>query len=201
MLSTAAATARITRNLSRALLASAQAAASLQQAGGIVHLAMQATASGVAGVARSLAKTMAASASALALRLSSAGKALQAVVSAKISAQHAGWLESVTRLHGLIAPLVNTFDGAGRALARSDGTVLQTIADTDAAVTITTTAAPTGAPGNSALTGEQAAWLEALARMYGVIDPYTESLGQRSDGTVTQTLTQTSTTVTATRVA
>ena len=54
--------------------------------------------------------------------------------------------------------------------------------------TPTSTAAPSGAPAVSALSEQQALWLERLARIHGLIDPLTVSDTERGDGTVQQTL-------------
>ena len=99
-----------------------------------------------------------------------------------LSPQHAAWLEGLARLHGLIDPLTVS------DTARSDGSVVQTVSQVGATVTITTTAAPSGAPAVSALSEQQALWLERLARIHGLIDPLTVSDSERGDGTVQQTL-------------
>ena len=102
-----------------------------------------------------------------------------------LSAQHAAWLEGLARVMGLIAPLQVTDSG------RSDGVVTQAWTTTAGATTITTSSRPTGAAGPSALTGQQAGWLEKLARAHGLIDPMTVSATSRSDGTMVQTIAQT----------
>ncbi len=100
----------------------------------------------------------------------------------RLSAQHAAWLEGIVRLHGLVDPLA-----VGPTL-RGDGTVVQSIADAAGVVTLTTIAAPTGIVEDSALTVEQAGWLEALARLHGLIDPLDVSTTSRGDGTVLQSI-------------
>lgn len=112
-----------------------------------------------------------------------------------LSAQHAAWLESLARLHGLIDPLVVGPTGRG------DGTAVQSVATAGTVVTLTTTAAPTGLPGPSALTIEQAGWLEALVRLHGLIDPLVVSTSSRGDGTLSQVLELVDDVVTVTREA
>ena len=112
-----------------------------------------------------------------------------------LSPQHAAWLESLARVHGLVAPLQVS------ATARGDGTVTQTLAQAGALTTITTTARPDGAAGASALSAQQAGWLEALLRVQGLIDPLQVSATARGDGTLTQTITEAAGTVTLERTA
>lgn len=98
-----------------------------------------------------------------------------------LSAQHAAWLEGLARVMGLVAPLQVT------AAGRGDGTVVQTWTNANDVTVVTTSAKPTGAAGPSALTTQQAGWLEALARAHGLIDPLTISPSGRTDGTLAQT--------------
>lgn len=98
-----------------------------------------------------------------------------------LSAQHAAWLEGLARVMGLIAPMQVTSAGRG------DGVVAQAWTTTAGMTTITTSAKPTGAAGPSALTTQQAGWLEALARAHGLIDPLTIGPTGRTDGTMAQT--------------
>lgn len=107
----------------------------------------------------------------------------------QLSAQHAAWLESIARLHGLLDPLT-----VGPT-QRGDGAVVQTIADSAGVITLTTITAPSGAAGDSALTDEQAGWLEALARLHGLIDPLEVSATGRGDGTLMQSISESSSTV------
>jgi hypothetical protein len=88
------------------------------------------------------------------------------------------------RLHGLIDPL-NVSN-----VARSDGTVVQTLTANAGDIIVTTISAPTGLGGGSALTGQEAAWLEKLARAYGLIDPLTVTETTRGDGTLAQTISE-----------
>jgi hypothetical protein len=111
-----------------------------------------------------------------------------------LSAQHAAWLEALARERGLIDVLT-----VSPAL-RSDGTLVQDISEAGAAVTVTTTAAPVGQPGASALTPTQAAWLEALVRHIGVIDPLTVTDSTIGDGTLLQSVQNDGTTTTVTRL-
>ncbi len=111
-----------------------------------------------------------------------------------LSAQHAAWLEGLARVMGLIAPLQVT------AAGRGDGVVVQAWTTTAGVTTITTSAKPTGAAGASALTTQQAGWLEALARAHGLIDPLTIGPTGRGDGTLAQTWAP-GATVTVTRTA
>lgn len=115
--------------------------------------------------------------------------------STRLSAQHAAWLEGVVRLHGLVDPLE-----VGPAL-RGDGTVVQSIGEVAGVVTLTTLAAPTGAIEDSALTLEQAGWLEALARLHGLIDPLVVDAVGRGDGTVQQTISTNGATMRVERLA
>ena len=98
-----------------------------------------------------------------------------------LSAQHAAWLEGLARVMGLIAPMQVT------AAGRGDGVVAQSWTTTAGVTTITTSVKPTGAAGPSALTTQQAGWLEALARAHGLIDPLTVGPTGRGDGTLVQT--------------
>lgn len=107
-----------------------------------------------------------------------------AVPATSLSAQHAAWLEGLARVLGLIAPLQVTDS------SRSDGVLTQAWTTTSGATTITTSSKPTGAAGASALTTQQAGWLEKLARAHGLIDPVTVSPTSRSDGTMAQTIAQ-----------
>jgi hypothetical protein len=118
----------------------------------------------------------------------------QASAGVGLSAEQHALLESLARVNGLVDPLTNT------PTTRGDGTLEQTISEAGATVTVTTVARPTGAPGPSDLTSEEAAWLEALARRFGLIDPMDVTVTQRSDGTLTQTIAEVGTTVTVTRV-
>lgn len=111
-----------------------------------------------------------------------------------ISAQHAAWLEGLARVMGLIDPMQVTASGRG------DGTVVQSWTNANNVTVITTSARPTGAAGASALTAQQAGWLEALARAHGLIDPLTISPAGRTDGTLAQTWAA-GNTVTVTRTA
>ena len=111
-----------------------------------------------------------------------------------LSAQHAAWLEGLARIMGLIDPMQVTASGRG------DGTVVQSWTNSNDVTVITTSAAPTGAAGPSALTAQQAGWLEALARAHGLIDPLTIRPTGRTDGTLAQTWAPGST-VTITRTA
>ena len=111
-----------------------------------------------------------------------------------LSAQHAAWLEGLARVMGLIDPLQVT------AAGRGDGTVVQSWTNANNVTVITTSAKPTGAAGNSALTAQQAGWLEALARAHGLIDPLTIGPTGRGDGTLAQTWAA-GNTVTVTRTA
>lgn len=104
------------------------------------------------------------------------------IASFALSAQHAAWLEALARLHGLIDPLTVTSTG------RSDGVLVQTFSEVAGVVTVTPVSVPSGAPGASALTAEQADWLEALARVHGLIDPQTVGPAGRTDGTLVQTI-------------
>lgn len=99
---------------------------------------------------------------------------------ATISPQHHAWLEALARVHGLVDPLAIGPTG------RSDGTLVQSVAGTGPVV-VTTLSGPTGAITASALTPQEAAWLEQLVRAYGVIDPLTVTAAGRSDGTLSQT--------------
>jgi hypothetical protein len=99
-----------------------------------------------------------------------------------LSPKHAAWLEALARAHGLIDPLTVS------ATQRGDGTLVQTVGEAAGAVTLTTTAAPSGADGTSALTAEQATWLERLVRIHGIVDPLVVTAAQRTDGTLTQSI-------------
>ena len=100
-----------------------------------------------------------------------------------LSPQHAAWLEALARANGLIDPL------AVSATGRTDGTLVQTLTEANGVVTITTTAAPSGAPGTSALSAPQATWLERLVRHHGLIDPLAVTDTDESDGTLRLTTT------------
>lgn len=113
---------------------------------------------------------------------------------ATLSNQQAAYLESLARLHGLVDDLVIS------ETARSDGTVIQTVAEAGTTVTVTTTAAPSGAAGDSGLTAQQAAWLSELAQIYGLIDPLDVTNTLRSSGTLSQTITTAGGTTTVSRV-
>ena len=112
-----------------------------------------------------------------------------------LSPQHAAWLELLARAHGLIDPLTVS------ATERSDGTLVQTVAEAAGTVTLTTTAAPSGAAAPSALTTEQAAWLEALVRLHAGIDPLAVTATERGDGTLHQTLAVVGAVTTVTRTS
>ncbi|MDE2414854.1 MAG: hypothetical protein KGM60_08860 [Comamonadaceae bacterium] len=99
---------------------------------------------------------------------------------ATLSPEHAAWLELLARVHGLVAPLQVSATG------RSDGVLVQAIAGAGP-VTVTTLSGPQGAPGTSALSPEQAGWLERLVRLHGGIAPLQVTDAGRSDGVVTQT--------------
>lgn len=129
-----------------------------------------------------MARSLAAVSASLATRVGRVGKGLQATVTARMSGLQGAWLESVARLHGLIDPLTVS------PTARTDGTVVQTVSEVGAVVTVTTTAAPSGAVETSALTAQQALWLERLARIHGLVDPLTVTTTARGDGTVQQTI-------------
>jgi hypothetical protein len=116
-------------------------------------------------------------------------------VAGGLSPKHAAWLEALARLHGLIDPLTVS------ATQRSDGTVVQTVEQAGAAVTVTTQSAPSGDDGTSALTEEQAGWLEALVRLHGLIEPLTVTTSARGDGTLAQTIETAGGTTTVTRTA
>ena len=118
----------------------------------------------------------------------------QASAGVGLSAQHAAWLERLARINGLVDPLVNT------DTQRSDGTMVQSVTPVGAALRLTPVAGPTGAAGPSALTPQQAEWLEMLARRFGLIDPMDVTTTQRSDGVLTQTIVEAPGTVTVTRV-
>ena len=96
-----------------------------------------------------------------------------------ISAQHAAWLEFLARVNGLIAPLEVS------PTMRSDGVLVQTIEGAEE-VTVTTVSAPSGAAGPSALTSQQAEWLENLVRLHGRISPLMVTATGRSDGVLSQ---------------
>lgn len=113
----------------------------------------------------------------------------------RLSAQHAAWLEGIVRLHGLVDPLA-----VGPTL-RGDGTVVQSIGNVGGVVTLTTLAAPSGAIEDSALTIEQAGWLEALARLHGLIDPLVVDAVGRGDGTVQQAISTSGDTVLVERLS
>jgi hypothetical protein len=83
--------------------------------------------------------------------------------------------------------------------ARSDGTVVQSIAEAGGVVTVTTLQRPTGATAASALTPQQAAWLEALALVHGLTAPLVVTTTNRTAGALTQTLESDGETVTVTR--
>lgn len=126
---------------------------------------------------------------------SQANNAAAPTPAAGLSAQHAAWLECLARLHGLIDPLVVD------PTSRGDGTVVQIVDDAGGTATLTTSSAPTGAPGDSALTSTQAGWLEALVRLHGLIDPLVVTPNARGDGTVTQRMDIVGDAVTVTRLA
>jgi hypothetical protein len=103
-------------------------------------------------------------------------------VAGGLSPKHAAWLEALARLHGLVDPLTVS------ATARGDGTVVQTVAQVGGTVTITTVYAPSGDDADDPLTEQQAAWLEGLARLHGLIEPLAVTTTSRGDGTVQQTI-------------
>jgi hypothetical protein len=103
-------------------------------------------------------------------------------VAGGLSPRHAALLEALARLHGLVDPLTVSATG------RSDGTVVQTVSQVGDTVTITTVAAPSGDEADDPLTAQQAAWLEGLARLHGLIDPLSVTATSRGDGTVQQTI-------------
>ena len=113
-----------------------------------------------------------------------------------LTAQQAAWLEAIALLHGIVpgSPLTVT------ASARSAGAVTQTIAEVAGTVTVTTTAAPSGASGTSQLNTQETQWLENLARIYGLIDPLEVTATTRGDGTLSQTIAEVSGTTTVTKV-
>jgi hypothetical protein len=116
-------------------------------------------------------------------------------VAGGLSPKHARWLEALARAHGLIDPLTVS------ATQRSDGTLVQAVAQAGEVVTVTTQTAPSGEEGTSALTAEQAGWLEALVRLHGIIDPLTVTTAERGDGTLSQTIASAAGTTTVTRTA
>ncbi len=111
-----------------------------------------------------------------------------------ISPRHHAWLEILARAHGLVDPLQVPLAGG----VRSDGTLIQTVEPVGATVVTTTLAAPSGADDASALTPQEAIWLEQLVRIYGAIDPLTTTATGRSDGTLSQTFTTVGATTTIT---
>jgi hypothetical protein len=74
--------------------------------------------------------------------------------------------------------------------------VTQTFSEVSGVTTITTTQVMTGANEPSALTAQQALWLESLVRAHGLIAPLQVSATARTDGTLSQTIYETSGTVT-----
>jgi hypothetical protein len=112
-----------------------------------------------------------------------------------LSAQQAAWLESIARLHGLIDPLVIN------EVMHTDGVIAQSKSSAGGVITVTTVAAPTGLPGASGLTPQQSAWLEALARAYGLVAPLQLSATGRNDGVFAQTFVEVGNTTTITRTA
>jgi hypothetical protein len=98
------------------------------------------------------------------------------------SNQHASWLESIARLHGLIDPLTVTPTSQG------DGTVVQTLSENQPIVTVTTITAPVRFTGDGQFPAEYALMLEKLARLYGLVAPLQVTTTGRTDGTLTQTI-------------
>jgi len=118
-----------------------------------------------------------------------------------LSPQHAAWLEALARAHGLIDPLSVDDPEVVPGALRTDGTLVQTVTSLAGTVTLTTTAGPTGAAGGSALTAQQAQWLEALVRVHGLIDPLVVTSAARGDGTLAQTMVNAAGTTVVTRTA
>ena len=69
-----------------------------------------------------------------------------------------------------------------------------------AAVSSTSASSPAGTQTSWRLSAQHAAWLEALARLHGLIDPLRVTAAGRSDGAVTQTFTESAGTTTVTTV-
>jgi hypothetical protein len=115
-----------------------------------------------------------------------------------LSAQHGAWLEAIARVHAVVmgATLYVT-DSSPVDGVKTDGVLVQSMV----AGVLTTTAAPSGAPGPSSLTDDQANWLEGLARIYGLIDPMAMTQSGRSDGTFVQSISEAGPTVVYTRLA
>ena len=113
-----------------------------------------------------------------------------------LSAEHAGWIEALARVHGLVDPLVVT------STTREAGPLQQTMSVAGGVTTVTPVSVPSGAPGTSALTTQQALWLRQLCLIHGLIpaEPLTVSETARSSGDLEQTVSTVGDTTTVTTV-
>lgn len=126
----------------------------------------------------------------------SSGQVVQVEVGSALTPQQSIWLKNLALLHGLVHGSPLTVSSS----ARSSGDVVQAISEASGVVTVTTMSAPTGAPGPSKLSANEDAWLEGLARIYGLLEPLTVTPTARSAGTLTQAVSESVGVTTVTRI-